>query len=419
MKFKRFLDIVDQVEVLLTTLYLPLLGLGIILVALFVRKALLPFESLDYILYLKPWYDFIQTHGGFAALRYDFSNYNPPYLYLLAIATIVPIKANLAIKGISIGFDFFLAFTVYLLVIEKYARKTVAFFAAALALYLPTVLINSAMWGQADAIYSSFCLLSLYFMMKKKGAYSSIAAGVAFAFKLQTIFFLPVLIIGVLKKEIRAVSLVFIPAVYLVSLLPAKLAGRSLGSMLHVYVGQSQGNLLTANAPNIYQWLPNSYFSVFNSVGIYFTLGLVLLILFLIHQFTGELTPEMTVKSALLLTLVIPFFLPQMHERYFYIAEVLSIVYAVYFPRYFYIPALIQIPVLLSYLFYLVGSKPIPDQYPPFFLMAAIGLVAFDFVKQVRISRQRTNIPRRSIEEPASTSSQIAPTDVTEPTFTI
>ncbi len=54
---------------------------GIILAAA-LRYTLLDFKSVDYYSSLKPWYAAIKSQG-FSAFGTSFSNYNPPYLYLL------------------------------------------------------------------------------------------------------------------------------------------------------------------------------------------------------------------------------------------------------------------------------------------------------------------------------------------------
>ncbi len=59
----------------------------LLLIAIVLRVSLYHIVTTDYTFFLSQWYDFIQTHGGFAALKYNFSNYNPPYLYLLALTT--------------------------------------------------------------------------------------------------------------------------------------------------------------------------------------------------------------------------------------------------------------------------------------------------------------------------------------------
>src|SRR6185437_2951646 len=84
------------------------------LLSLALRLSLYHVITNDYTVFLSPWYDFIKNHGGFAALKYNFSNYNPPYLYLLALATYTPIPKLAAIKTISVIFDAVLALFTYL-----------------------------------------------------------------------------------------------------------------------------------------------------------------------------------------------------------------------------------------------------------------------------------------------------------------
>lgn len=48
----------------------------------------------------------------------------------------------------------------------------------------------------------------------------------------------------------------------------------------------------------------------------------------------------MLVSLALFYTLLLPYFLPYMHERYWYPADLFSVVFAFYFPEKFYVPIL-------------------------------------------------------------------------------
>jgi hypothetical protein len=50
----------------------------LLLLAIAVRLSLYHIVTSDYTVFLSQWYDFISTHGGFAAFKYNFSNYNPP-----------------------------------------------------------------------------------------------------------------------------------------------------------------------------------------------------------------------------------------------------------------------------------------------------------------------------------------------------
>src|SRR5947207_1792835 len=53
------------------------------------------------------------VNGGFAALGETFSNYNTPYLVLLAAAIYLPVPELVAIKSISVIFDLVLAVFAY------------------------------------------------------------------------------------------------------------------------------------------------------------------------------------------------------------------------------------------------------------------------------------------------------------------
>src|SRR5215217_8436860 len=150
---------------------LIVLGLGTFL-ALALRFSLFNFESIDYRLFLSPWYDFIVSKGGVSALGYEFADYTPPYLYLLTLATYLPLPKLYAIKLISISFDFLLAFFVLLIVRLKYENRVVWMSSFFVALFAPTVFINSALWGQSDATYTSMLVASISFAIRQRPSLS-------------------------------------------------------------------------------------------------------------------------------------------------------------------------------------------------------------------------------------------------------
>ncbi len=215
-------------------------GLGVLfLLALVLRASLYHIETSDYTVFVSQWYDYIKNHGGFAALKDNFSNYNPPYLYLLAITTYLPVPKLIAIKTISVVFDVVLSIFTYLLLSLKYRRSYAAIIGSLVLLFSPTIFINSSAWGQCDAIYAAFCLGSLYFLLKERFVWACVFFGLAFAFKLQAVFFLPVLLVFCLKRKELLKYLVIIPIVFLLMLAPALIAGRDAGSLLTVYVSQA------------------------------------------------------------------------------------------------------------------------------------------------------------------------------------
>ena len=328
---------------------------GLIL-AVILRLSLFDFESVDYKLFLSSWYDYIRAHGGFRALKDDFSYYTPSYLYLLTIATYLPIPKLYAIKLISVIFDFPLAVIVLLFVRLKYENKFLWVLSFFITLFTPTVFFNSAMWGQCDAIYTAALLASIYCVIKKRPVASMIFLGVALSFKQQAVFLLPLFLVLYLKRELSLKVFLLIPAVYILSILPAWLMGRPFIDLLMIHIKHAQiYDALTLNAPNLYQWMPRE--PRLAKAAIFFALSCVFLFCFVVYQSKVELEKNRIVRLSLVSLILMPFTLPHMHERYFFPADVLSIIYAFYFPRFFFIPILVISASFFSYFAFIFNDK--------------------------------------------------------------
>ena len=365
-----------------------------LIISLFLRIRLLTIETGDYEWFLSPWYDYISGHGGFRALKDDFSNYTPPYLYLLTLATYLPIPKVYAIKWISVIFDFVLATLVMLIVRFKYENKTLWILSFFLTLFTPTVIINSAYWGQCDAIYTSALLASVYFIISKRPVLSVIFLGVALTLKLQAVFLFPLFLILYLKKEIPLKVFLLIPAVYVVLVAPAWLIGRPFMDLLTIHIKHAQTySKLTLNAPNIYQWVP--YNRSLEKASLFFAAAFIYLFCFVVYKSKVELDKNIIVKLALVSAILTPFTLPHMHERYFFPADVLSIIYALYFPRYFFVPLLVISASFVSYLpFLFFNGEPRPAALLPMMavLMAlALIVTVFDLVRTLYPGLQSAN----------------------------
>ena len=214
-----------------------------VVVAVLVRFVFINQVSADYRTFVSPWYDQLKA-GGLSALDGDYSNYNPPYLYLLALATHLPLPKIIAIKGISMVFDLLLATFAALIVRERFPRPVLPLLTFALVLFAPTVVVNSAPWGQCDSIYAAFCLGSLYFLITRKPWWACVFFALGLSFKLQAIFFLPVLLIVLVVNRRRwaeLLALLAVPAVFALMLVPAALAGRDISSLLSIYPTQVSG----------------------------------------------------------------------------------------------------------------------------------------------------------------------------------
>lgn len=359
----------------------------VILGGLAIRADFFGHQSGDYTIYFKPWYEFITQHGGFSALKYDFANYNVPYLYLLAALTYIPVPALFGVKAISVVFDFLLGFFAYRIVAVRYPRRWWPIVAGAVVIYLPTVVLNSSMWAQVDAIYSAFGLGGVYFVLRRRPWLACVFFGLALAFKLQAVFLFPALLLFMLRRRVPWQALLLIPAVYLLLDIPAVLVGANFRTLVKVYVKESNTyDQLTLNAPNIYQYWGNfSYSELLRSLGLAVTELLVLSLILLVVVRRIELTTSRIVLAATVSALLVPYFLPAMHERYFYLADGLTVISAFYLPRRLWpLPVLEQFASAFSYAPFLLGRDLIDFSILSTAMLAALLLALWVTVQVFR-----------------------------------
>jgi Gpi18-like mannosyltransferase len=329
----------------------------VVLGALAVRLAFFSYRSGDFDAYFLQWYNFIVNNGGLHALRFQFANYNEPYLYLLTLLTYLKIPALAGVKLISVVFDFVLGWYAYRIVNLRYPATWWPILAGGLVLFLPTVVLNSSMWGQADAIYSAFAVGGLYYLLRNKPWLACVFFGLAFAFKLQIVFLLPLVLLLVLRKRVPWRALLLIPAVYLVLDIPAVLLGANIKDLLTVYVTETNTyDQLTLNAPNVYQYLGDvTGTGTIRTIGVVLTGVLVLVLIGLVVWKRVEMTATRIVLAGTVSVLLVPFLLPAMHERYFYLADALTVLAAFHLPRRLWaLPILEQFASLFSYLPFLL-----------------------------------------------------------------
>jgi Gpi18-like mannosyltransferase len=329
-----------------------ILAIGILL-ALLLRLALRDFESTDYKEFLSKWYDFIVEHGGFRALAYNFSDYDPPYLYLMVMVIwLFPgLPKILAIKSISIVFDLVCTYFVYKIVRLKYPEGRTPVFACLAVLFAPTVMLNSALWGQCDIIYTTGLVACLYYLCLHRPGPALVAFGLALAFKLQALFLAPFLGALLFRKQLSWKLFFIIPLVYLLSLVPAWLAGRPFRELLLVYVDQStRFHSLSKGAPSLYVWFPNRFYDFLYPAGVILALVVALVIAVRVYKSQVQVDQALMVQVALISVLSMPYFLPKMHDRYFLVADVISIIFGFYFPEYFFVPIAVITGSFFAYL---------------------------------------------------------------------
>lgn len=330
--------------------------LGMILLIGFIARLLLfPIISNDYNVFLLPWYETIKSNGGFRAVGMDIGDYMPTYYYVLAVLSYLPIEPIDGIKLVSCIFDVLLAFYAGLIVYKITDSKAKFAIAFAAVFFLPTVILNSAAWAQCDTIFTTFLLMSIYYLICGKDNKAIIFYAISFVFKIQAIFLAPFLLVLLLKGKIRFRSLLMFPIVYVISIIPAVIAGGNIFRLLTVYIRQSaQYSSLNMGIPNAWSLVAGVKSMPLGHAGIFLAGGAVLIAMYFIYIRKFELTPDIIVVGSALFALIVPFVLPYMHERYYYFADVMCLILVVIRPKKIWIFLALQfcsLQAICSYLF--------------------------------------------------------------------
>ncbi|MDR2590310.1 MAG: hypothetical protein LBC71_04925 [Oscillospiraceae bacterium] len=391
---------------------------------LIVRSSLFYFESFDYEHSLSRWVLTFQEMSFFEGLGTRVGNYNAPYMYILNIIARIGFSDLYLIKIVSTIFDFLLAFFVMKIVSLKSESKNIRLLAFLLTLSIPTVLLNSSMWGQCESIYASFALGGVYFALKghSKKAFAFIALAVSF--KLQAAFLLPLFAVFVFSKKIHFKDCYIFFLVFFAMLLPAIVAGYPIIDLLNIYINQTDTyHYLRLNAVNVWTFVGSVEFAPFRTAGL-FTGGIAVLGL-MYYAFVnrsklmdnvlninnehkqdnlnegnqsldfndkecsdvgfGKLFVNTNfIRLAYLFAVLIPFLLPQMHDRFFYMADVFSLLIFLFDKRRWYVPLVTIFCSYLTYAWFLMDWVYIFDlKYAAIALMLVIFVVLRDLVVSV------------------------------------
>lgn len=325
---------------------------AITIASVIIRIAFLQVKSNDYYIAYEVWVNEIRNGSILASLGKDIGDNPPLYMTLVTLACCLPFEPVVVVKLPSILFDFILAFACVKLSgqlgVTALHKKLTLY---AVILLNPLTILDSAAWGQCDSLYGSMILLTLLAACaaklynaetpeKGKTAFWKSGDGicllfaVAVAFKLQAIFFLPVLcLLWIMQKQnvLKPVQLLWVPIVYTITCIPMYLAGRSLKVMFKVYLGQANRSYgtLTLNYPNLYTLMGSWSETLYDSYFIYGMLLTFLLLIILFYQLycrKVKLDSLALCKVTALSLLVICFCMPLVHERYAYVAEMLLFV---------------------------------------------------------------------------------------------
>ena len=352
---------------------------------LYLRVSMLGYPSGDYRNFLTPWIEEMKALSVKEALVTKIGDYNMPYLYFLLFVSRRTASPIIWIKWLSCIFDFVAAYFVMKIVSLKTENRAARYFAFVLTAALPTVLLNSAYWGQCDSIVTALAVASLYFVLENKGIGAVVCFTLAFSVKLQAVFVLPALVICFFAKKIMLWHAVLFPITFFATLLPAMVAGRSLIDCVRIYFDQTgQYPYLTLNAPSVWQLFGNFNFDYFSKVGVMLGgIGAVALI-YIGFIYKDRLSEASVIELFYISALLIPFLLPRMHERYFYTADILSVLVFFYDKKRWYLPLITVVASLNAYLAYLADKTLFPQSYAAVALLILIILSAKNLFQRMK-----------------------------------
>lgn len=359
----------------------PIVTALLLTAAAFILRALVfDYETLDYQNFLSQWVEFFRQHGGFRALRYPVGNYNIPYLYFMALFSYSSVYDLYLIKLLSTFFDLLLAYAVLRLVSRWSTSVWLRLCCFFTVLLWPTVFLNSAVWGQCDSIYVALALLGIDAALDERPILSMCCIALSFGFKLQAVFIMPVYAVLWMQGKLKWYHFLVFPGVYVLLVLPAVLAGRPFMDTITLYLSQtgSIGSGLNYNSPSIFAMIRNiADTEAASRAGIIGAFAYMLAVLGLCFIKRRELNERALLAAAVLLAVGIPFLLPHMHDRYFYAADILTLLWVFAFPEYFPAALLAEFASLLGYHAYLKMRFLLPMRYGSVALLLVLLLAIF------------------------------------------
>lgn len=291
-----------------------------------------PLHTPDMTAYLVPWLETIRERGVMSAFAEPFSNYMPSYLYLLALFS--PLAGWLdpisVIKLLSAAGTVALALAMHRLLAALDADQRVQW--ATLVFVLPSVAFNALMMGQCDAIYVAACVMGVAMALERRHLAMFVWCGIAVAFKAQAVLIAPFFLALAIRRRVPFHYWLAAPAALLAVMLPALLAGWPPADLATVYFRQAGtfSNDIARNAPNIWSLAgaisPGHAPKLF---GVALAAAIAAAVAYVARMQVVRFDKAGLVGMAALAALLTAGLLPRMHERYFLLADILILAFAI------------------------------------------------------------------------------------------
>ena len=370
----------------------------LIAVAVAFRILLIQKTTGDAIDFYIPWFNYIHDNG-FASLSGPIpnkfglylGNYSPSFYYLLYIASFFDgwLPTIVLIKLCTLPFDLLASWLMFRIVLHLGHTQSTAIWAAIITFAAPITIANSSWWGQCDMMYSSLLLWAILAALENKPKQIAIATGCSLAFKALAVFFFPMLVILWLGRRLKLQHCLLIPFTFALFMVPAYLAGRPYQELMGIYQSQfGTFKALSLNAPNFWGLIPNQNYQIGTILGLILTSFAFVSLALYVFKSKLELSKNNIILLSLLCLTAAPFLLPKMHDRYFFAANLLSIVLIFSHSKLLFVPVGLQLASLAAYIPYLLGVQKVPfGQQGVFILLylgaSLVGISLYLLIKQI------------------------------------
>lgn len=357
-----------------------IIGLSTVL-GLLARFLLVRYVSLDLLNMIFPWMKQMSpaSYGlggtGFLTIRTMWTDQEPIYILALGILAQLPcgpIETGIAggagasfplyyayyVKAMSFVSDILMSVCIYKIVRLKTGDKTYAAIAYAVLFFLPLHFINSAMWGQIDGWVCCCLMWSFYHILKKRQGLSMLMFGLAIAIKPQGIFLAPFVVYMWMERRYKFRWLWIAPLTLLATYVPFWILGSSFMKPFE-WISNGFGRYpeLNYGCGNI--WAFFDYYtqsdtadatnSMMSSMAWMACFAVLFTFLFIAHSQHFRLDFNAMTVIAMVMTGLTPYFMPKMHERYFYVFEAMVVVYCFVCRRRWWLIILSQLSACIAY----------------------------------------------------------------------
>ena len=349
--------------------YRPIIMILVTAIVLFAEFKVITYPTNDLVGIVFRWVRDIKANGFTSFWKID-ADYSPFFLFMCAIVSVLPAGETIKVNNFTFeknyiyyfkGFYFLciigMAIGVYLITKKLTNSKNKSMIAYIITMVLPTVFMNSAIWGNSDSMLGLTLVFAIYFALIRKDYLAFFILGLSLGNKLQAVFLIPFFAYLILNRKLKLHAIIFGVIGLFVTFIPSWLCGAPFGQPFS-FIGVQMGRWpqLTLGCANMWH-LINFQGDVVSKNATWIGLAIIGVIFAIVYM--RKINVENThnwFKVMIFLIFAVIFFLPYMHERYFYMIEVLIVIYAILNPKRFYLVPLMQLSGFIAYYHYLSGQ---------------------------------------------------------------